>query len=85
MKETFASKLFTPDPEEETVTAGLGDTAAHEVSGIVIDLSPHNILRQEESSELLANQSDLSRHGALQRLADDFTDLKNQRVNLSSK
>ena len=40
MKEASSqSKLSTPDPEEDTVTAGLGDTAVQDVSAMNMDFS----------------------------------------------
>ena len=41
--------------------------------------------RSDRESELMINQSDLSRHGGHSALNDEFIDMKNRRVNFSSK
>ena len=52
-------------------------------------LSLQDLKRQRHlsnrDSELIINQSDLSRHGGHSALNDEFIDIKNRRVNFSSK
>ena len=99
MEGTATSKLSTPDPEEDTVA--LGDTERHQMINqggdtetIVMGinkLSLQDLQRQRHrsnrESELIINQSDLSRHGGRHHSAlnEEFIDMKNRRVNFSSK
>lgn len=92
---TATSKLSTPDPEEDTVVLGedVNPRRGFDSDTILMGLNKllmqdyNNLIRHrsDRESEHLINQSDLSRCGGLSAINDEFMELKNRRVNFSTK